>query len=68
MTTDISDLGNYVTVTVYGNDVDACLKEAIRVAHDRVFADGRTADVDTFIAGRHGGAYVTGAGCIIRFA
>lgn len=68
MQTIISDLGTYVSITVYCKDVDAARREAIRLAHEAVFADGRTAEVSVGLVGRHGGAYVDGAAATIRFA
>ena len=68
MNNNTSDFGNYVIITVNGDDVEACRAEAIRLAHDRVFSDGRSAEVRTGLTGYFGGAFVTGAEATITFA
>lgn len=62
----VSDYGDVVYLTAYG-DVDSARAAVIRAAHDRVFADGRTAEISTALVGRHGGAYVDGVQATVRF-
>jgi hypothetical protein len=56
-----------LTFTVYDSDLDAARREAVRLAHEAVFSDGRTAEVSTALVGRHGGAYVDGDEVTVRF-
>lgn len=67
MTITTSNLGDFVTFTVTGDDVDACRAEAVRLAHEAVFADGRSAEVRVGFTGRFGGAVVTGAESSVTF-
>lgn len=65
----VSDYGSVIYFEAHCRaDVDAARAAVIKAAHERVFADGRTASVDVALAGFGGGAVVTGAVATIRFA
>ncbi len=67
-TVRVSDLGSVVHFTAIGSDIDACRAVAVRAAHEHVFANGRTASVETALVGRHGGAYIDGVQATVRYA
>ncbi len=69
MIVNVSEIDrNFVTFTVYSDDLSAARGAAVRAAHDYVFADGRSAEVSTSLVGRHGGAYVDGVSAVVRFS
>ena len=61
----VSDFGVVAYFTVYGDDIDAATAFAVRAAHDHVFASGKSASVETALAGSLCG--VVGAEAIVRF-